>query len=145
MRERENPKMTMGFDPQASAYVLKPGSATVRGTVSATTRQGKPFVGRHARLSLVPATAYSDQYFKQLFGGKRVLRWPARVANVDGRFDSHMRLGSADGQGRFTIYGVPAGRYYLYAKGLNDGSFFGVVKLVAVARGQTVDVVIDGN
>lgn len=139
LADLENPTMSGPFDPALSSFVLKPGTATIKGEIMTTGRTGNIVRGAFARVRLIPITPYAREYIEKLFRGAKVYRWGAIVYGVDNRFDQHMRHTLADNDGRFTFFGVPAGSYYVYASPSARTLPFAVYQNITVTDGQTVE------
>jgi hypothetical protein len=139
----EQAKMSAVFDPAPAAYVLKPGTATLKGEVSATGRDGLPHKGKFANIRLIPETAYAGEYIDNLFRGKTVYRWGSTVLNVDKRFLKSMRHAQADKNGNYTFFGVPAGSYYVYAIAPLQKDYFAVYKRATIAKGQMLELALN--
>lgn len=139
------PTMTQPFDPDAAAYVLALGTGTITG--QALYRGGEtPIYGVLARVRLFPVTAYSSEYFGHLFQGGSTFTSARQVENVNVRFTEFMRQSQADDQGKFVMYGIPAGDFYLYTIVVGEGVHgAGVYKRISLVEGQTLEVILDGT
>ena len=135
---KKEPKMTSAFDPAGAAYVLKPGTATIKGVLSSKGRDDQQYKGKHAKIHLIPITPYADEYIGKLFGEATAIHWATSVGNLEERFFQSMRYAYTDEQGNYTFFGVPQGSYYVYTAVLLPSNFFAVYKRVEIAKGQTV-------
>jgi len=133
-------KMAGTFDPAAAAYILKPGTATIKGVASAKGRDGLQYKVKLAKIRLIPETAYAREYIDKLFPGTTTVRWATSVGNVEERFFRSMRYAITDEQGNYTFFGVPQGSYYVYTAKQLPSNFFAVYKRITVAKGQTINL-----
>ncbi len=137
---KKEPKMSGSFDSAAAAYVLKPGTATIKGVLSSKGRDDQMYKAKFAKIHLIPITAYADEYIGKLFGKATAIRWAASVGNVEERFFRSMRYAYTDKQGKCTFFGVPQGTYYVYTAVQLPSNFFAIYKRVTIAKGQTINL-----
>lgn len=139
IRDKE-PQMTGSFDPISATYVLKPGTATIKGLISAKGRDSRQYNGTFAKVRLIPETVYAREYIEKLFRGGKVYRWGATVGNLDKRFRQTMRYTTADKDGNYTFFGVPQGSYYVYATVPIAVNYFAIYARVTIAKGQIMEL-----
>lgn len=85
----------------------KVGNGTVKGSIYLKNAYDKRVFGANTRLYLNPVTSYSKQwYYESYLGGHKMQK-------ADNRLFNYLRFTSANAQGQFAFYGVPAGKYYL--------------------------------
>lgn len=128
--------MTGSFDPQAAAYVLAPGIATVRGRF----HQAGGLPGKFGTIKLIPDTPYAREHMDRLFRGSCVYTVGMQVLDVDPRHLSHMRVTHADEDGNFEFFGVPDGEYLVYAFRTSENVWFAHRNAVTVRSQQDVTV-----
>ena len=142
---KNSAKISVPFNPGQVEYVNKPGTAEVSGVVALEGSSG-PIVGSHAKVRLVPVADYSKAVMNFLFQGSKAYFHNRSIVNPDQRYPKYMRYGNCDPQGRFVLYGVPAGEYYVYATMANhdQGVFYAVMEPLTVVDGKKYTVELDG-
>lgn len=133
------------FDPAAAQYALRPGTGTITGRLLGVSPDGSPLIGPNADIRLIPQTDYARDYLKAAFGSRQRRHVIEPVKNVDPQFRKFQRFATGDKDGNFTLYGVPAGAYFLLGVARRRGGNFAVYEPVSIAKGQKLDLALDGK
>lgn len=145
--------MEATFDPKEAAYVLEPGTSTIEGTLTVpdqyTDDSLVPPAG--SKVNVYPDTAYARERMKALFGDGKVSHVAIDISSpFEANFKHMTRIGRTDHTGRFTIYGVPAGTYFIVgtgffpdAKRLQKSAL--VYDRILLADDQQLSVTLDGR
>jgi hypothetical protein len=139
LENAEGGVMRTAFDPAAAAFVLAPATATVRGRFYQTLESGT-IPGKFGTVKLIPDTPYAREHLGLLFGGACSYGSAVTIANVDPRYNAHMRVARAGPDGEFEVFGVPDGAYLIYAYRTSERVYFANRASVTVAGQQDVTV-----
>ncbi|WP_136065832.1 carboxypeptidase regulatory-like domain-containing protein [Modicisalibacter radicis] len=126
----------VAFPADTYAKLEKRGSATIKGRLRYTTRQGRTIVGADEKVSIAPATEYSAEAADVALAGKR-------IEPADPRAREYTHYARTDGNGYFVAHGIPAGVFYVAGSvRLPDGQSRSplILKQVRVGAGQTREV-----
>jgi hypothetical protein len=116
-------------------------TASITGEVSVRSRMGEMVKGADSTIYLVPATAYSTEWFDH-YVVKR-----DKVDGKDPRSFASARAALVDGEGHFEFQNIPAGAYYLISnvhlerRGLRIGRLtFRMRSIDTIAAYAAIDV-----
>lgn len=134
--------MTNIYNPSEYTKYHQAGTAEVKGQAFLKTEGGEVKFGAGETVSLIPATAYSEEILGYIQNYTYI-----RAEGVDPRWKEHIKTTVADGNGNFEFIGVPAGAYYLecpiYWKiSQYDETGHTVYKKVDVRDGDKIKVVL---
>lgn len=134
------------FNPSAAQYVLKPGTATVRGRVGIIL-DGALFPGDSSPVHLIPVTEYSQAVMAYLFRGEKSYFTARPLENPDPRYKQYQRHTLTGADSTYTLLAVPPGDYFLYATVAhhNLGIYYAVQEHIIIAAGQNYTVDLDGQ
>lgn len=96
----------VAFDLAAYEPYGQPGTAVVEGQAFLLRRDGGVVVGAGRVVELIPRTAYGQEALDRMVLGY------VELEPCDPRLYEYVRETQADGDGRFSFEGVPAGAYY---------------------------------
>ncbi|MCX5494667.1 hypothetical protein OSH11_08130 [Kaistia dalseonensis] len=132
----------MPFNPSEHDYAKGKGDSVISGRAFMRSSYGGVVYASGSTVYLLPDTSYTREIYNK---GSRAYG-PVNISNGDGRLLQYFRTTLADGAGRFTFSGIPAGSYLIVTEILwmADGRRQGgdVMKFVSVSAGQKVDVVL---
>jgi hypothetical protein len=102
------PKVTrIPFPLEELEKLPKTGTASVIGQGFLKTRSGDVKFAAGNKVTLVPVTAYSNQWYEIQIVQDR------RLESADPRYPNYYWQQTADGEGRFEFKDLPAGEYYI--------------------------------
>jgi hypothetical protein len=134
------------FDPAEYTPYDQPGTSVLAGQAFLRTRGGEVRYGAGSEVYLSPVTSYSKEWWNQV-----VVRNAKFSSGPDPRASKYMKVAVADGEGRFTFAGLPAGDYFVVSSvywevpgGYGLSSTGGRVgRQVHVGQGQQVTLVLN--
>ncbi len=100
--------MVNAYNPSEYTKYHQDGTAEVKGQAFLKTAGGEVRYGAGNTVSLIPATAYSEEIIGYIQNYKFI-----RPAGVDPRWKDSFKTTTADGSGSFEFVNVPAGTYFL--------------------------------
>lgn len=141
------------FDPAAAAFSERAGTAVISGQAFLRRNDGIVVYAAGSDVALVPKTAYSDERMQKIYGEGKIsqatdLGVGVTFTNDDPRFARTVRTVIADGEGKFTFTGVPAGSYYLTTQVIWRAQYVqggALMERVTVLDGQTANVIMTGQ
>tara|TARA_B110000483_G_C17908939_1_gene432312 strand:+ start:115 stop:621 length:507 start_codon:yes stop_codon:yes gene_type:complete len=89
------------------------GTAKVTGQAFLRTSSGDVKYAAGSRVSLVPVTSISNQWYYQWYLVENHINPEKVVAKADTRHLAIKRRTQADGEGKFTFRNIPAGEYFI--------------------------------
>jgi len=89
------------------------GTAKVTGQAFLRTSSGDVKYAAGSRVSLVPVTSISNQWYYQWYLVENHINPEKVVAKADTRHLAIKRRTKADGEGKFTFRNIPAGEYFI--------------------------------
>jgi hypothetical protein len=98
---------TAPFDPGEYAPYERSGTASISGQAFMKTRGGDVKYGAGNDVYLNPRTTYSTEWYEH------AVKLQQRLSPPDERTEKYSKVVTADGEGRFTFAGLPAGTYYI--------------------------------
>jgi len=122
------------------------GTAKVTGQAFLRTSSGDVKYAAGSRVSLVPVTSISNQWYYQWYLVEDHIN-PEKVLGIkDPRHQAIIRAKQADGDGRFTFENIPAGEYYIitYVKWMVNQNIVGgfICNKVSIEDGKSHNFVI---
>ncbi|MDD5276763.1 MAG: hypothetical protein PHR16_11875 [Methylovulum sp.] len=133
--------MTNIYNPSEYTKYHQAGTAEVKGQAFLKTAGGEVRFGAGETVSLIPATAYSEEVIGYIQNYQFI-----RPSGVDPRWSEHFKKTTADGNGNFEFADVPAGTYYLecpiYWMAGDKETGHTVYKKVEVHDGDKIKVVL---
>ncbi|SEG25221.1 hypothetical protein [Bosea lathyri] len=146
---------TVAFSEAEAAFIKKPGTGVIAGHAFRTKASGTVVNAAGQLVHLIPATEFSRERFKNLFGKGKYLphRDYPRADNPDPAYVEHMRTTKAEANGRFGFEGVAPGEYIVSSQVLwgDEEAFFregGMVYDSVTVTGQEkepVRAILSGN
>jgi len=94
-------------------HFKKAGTAKATGQAFLRTSSGDVKYAAGSRVSLVPVTSISNQWYYQWYLVENHINPEKVVAKADTRHLAIKRRTQADGEGKFTFRNIPAGEYFI--------------------------------
>jgi hypothetical protein len=146
---------TVDFSTDEAAFIKKPGTGVIAGHAFRTKASGALVNAAGQVVYLVPATGYSRERFKNLYGNRKYIphRESPREDNPPSAYAEHTRTTKAEANGRFAFEGVAPGEYFVTTQVIwgDEEAFFregGLVYDMVAVTGKEKDpvsVILSGN
>lgn len=148
----EHYRMQSRFAPADAAHILKYGTGHISGRVWLAAPDGTSAVGRGVNVQLIPATEYSIEYIKALFGDTKTSIMNVSIDNLDPRFFQYIRHTTTDPDGLYSFGHVPHGNYFLMTfikwkgrENTHDPGQTRVANKATLAIGERITVDLNGE
>jgi hypothetical protein len=146
---------TVDFSTDEAAFIQQPGTGVIAGHAFRTKASGALVNAAGQVVYLVPATGYSRERFKNLYGNRKYIphRESPREDNPPSAYAEHTRTTKAEANGRFAFEGVAPGEYFVTTQVIwgDEEAFFregGLVYDMVAVTGKEKDpvsVILSGN
>jgi hypothetical protein len=153
--QSSRPPATAAFSAEEVAFIKKPGTGVIAGHAFRTKASGALVNAAGQVVYLVPATGYSRERFKNLYGNRKYIphRESPREDNPPSAYAEHTRTTKAEANGRFAFEGVAPGEYFVTTQVIwgDEEAFFregGLVYDMVAVTGKEKDpvsVILSGN
>lgn len=151
----ERAPATVSFSVAEAAFIKKPGTGVITGHAFRTKPSGVVVNGAGEVVRLLPATAYTRERFRNLYGTRKYVAHRAypRDDNPDPAYAEYTRTTKAEANGRFVFENVAPGEYFVTTQVIwgdedalfrEGGSVYDSVTVTGKEK-EPIGVILSGN
>ena len=151
----ERKPATVSFSVAEAAFIKKPGTGVITGHAFRTKPSGTVVNGAGEVVRLIPATGYTRERFRNLYGTRKYVAHRAypRDDNPDPAYAEYTRTTKAEANGRFVFENVAPGEYFVTTQVIwgdedalfrEGGSVYDSVTVTGKEK-EPISVILSGN
>ena len=136
------------FKPEQAAFIEQRGTGAISGQAFLRRNDGVVVYAAGSDVNIVPVTDYSSERIFSMYGQGKISIFHPGFASNDPLYDRYTRKTVADGEGRFSVTGLPAGSYFVttsvqwMAGNVPQGG--ALLERVTLSTGQSVSLIMSG-